>query len=116
MYSLQRNSRKDVLNTIKEISLKNFHINLIRKRRIDIDEKENYINQTLINSSHTLDKNYANFIKIVEILKTEQKKDEEKIVQINSKYESTLSEFNNEININKNLLSNIIKMIKLLDN
>ena len=116
LYSLQRNSRKDVLNTIKEISLKNFHINLIRKRRIDIDEKENYINQTLINSSHTLDKNYANFIKIVEILKTEQKKDEEKIVQINSKYESTLSEFNNEININKNLLSNIIKMIKLISN
>ena len=70
----------------------------------------------MINSSHTLDKNYANFIKIVEILKTEQKKDEEKIVQINSKYESTLSEFNNEININKNLLSNIIKMIKLISN
>ena len=60
LYSLLRNSKKDIINNIKEISLRNFHIDLIKKRRIDIDAKENYIKESLINSSHKLDKNYAN--------------------------------------------------------
>ena len=116
LYSLLRNPKKDIVNTIKEISLRNFHIDLIKKRRIDIDEKENYINQSLINSSHKLDKNYANFLNVVDALKTEQKKDEEKIKQINVKYESILKDYNNELTINKNLNNNIIKYIKIISN
>jgi len=116
LYSLLRNSKKDIINTMKEISLRNFHIDLIKKRRIDIDAKENYINQSLINSSHKLDKNYANFINVVDAFKTEQKKEEEKIKQINSKYEKILKEYNKELTINKNLNNDIIKYIKLIIN
>ena len=116
LYSLLRNSKKDIINNIKEISLRNFHIDLIKKRRIDIDAKENYIKESLINSSHKLDKNYANFLNIIDVFKTEQKKDEEKIMLINSKYEKILKEFNNELNINKNLNNDIIKYIKLIIN
>ena len=116
LYSIQRNSKKDIINTIKEISLNNFHIDLLKKKRIDIDEKGNYINQSLINSSHKLDKNYASFVNIVDKFKTEQKKDEEKIMQINSKYESILKEFNQELKINKTLNNNIVKLIKLISN
>ena len=116
LYSLLRNSKKDIINNIKEISLRNFHIDLIKKRRIDIDAKENYIKESLINSSHKLDKNYANFLNAVDVFKTEQKKDEEKIMLINSKYEKILKEFNNELNINKNLNNDIIKYIKLIIN
>jgi len=116
LYSLLRNSKKDIINNIKEISLRNFHIDLIKKRRIDIDAKENYIKESLINSSHKLDKNYANFLNAIDVFKTEQKKDEEKIMIINSKYEKILKEFNNELNINKNLNNDIIKYIKLIIN
>ena len=116
LYSLLRNSKKDIINNIKEISLRNFHIDLIKKRRIDIDAKENYIKESLINSSHKLDKNYANFLNTIDVFKTEQKKDEEKIMLINSKYEKILKEFNNELNINKNLNNDIIKYIKLIIN
>ena len=116
LYSIQRNSKKDIINTIKEISLNNYHIDLLKKKRIDIDEKGNYINQSLINSAHKLDKNYASFVNIVDKFKTEQKKDEEKIMQINSKYESILKEFNQELKINKTLNNNIVKLIKLISN
>ena len=41
--SLLRNSKNEIINNIKELSLKNYHIDLLRKKRIEIDEKENYI-------------------------------------------------------------------------
>ena len=116
MYSLQRNSKKEVINAIKEISLKNYHIELLKKKRIDIDEKETYIHQSLLQSSHKLEKDYENFLNIVDNLKIEQKKDEEKLGKISNIYEATLKEYNNEINYNKKLNSNIIKVIKLISN
>ena len=116
MYSLQRNSKKEVLNAIKEISLKNYHIDLLKKKRIDIDAKENYINQSLLSSSHKLEKDYENFLNIVDNLKTEQKKDEEKLGKITDIYDTTLKELNQEININKKLNNHIVKIIKLISN
>ena len=114
MYSIQRNSKKEVLNAIKEISLKNYHIDLLKKKRIDIDAKENFINQSLLNSSHKLEKDYENFLNIVDNLKTEQKKDEEKLGKINHIYDTTLKELNKEFNINKKLNNHIVKLIKLI--
>ena len=116
MYSLQRNSKKEVLNAIKEISLKNYHIDLLKKKRIDIDAKENYINQSLLSSSHKLEKDYENFLNIVDNLKNEQKKDEEKLGKINHIYDTTLKELNKEFNINKKLNNHIVKIIKLISN
>ena len=116
MYSLQRNSKKEVLNAIKEISLKNYHIDLLKKKRIDIDAKENFINQSLLNSSHKLEKDYENFLNIVANLKNEQKKDEEKLGKINHIYDTTLKELNKEFNINKKLNNHIVKIIKLISN
>ena len=116
LFSLRRNSKKEIIKNIKEISLRNYHINLLRKKRIDIDSKENYINQSLMQSSHKLETDYKNFLNIVDTLKTEQKKDEEKIGQINHMYDTTLNKFNEQININKNLNNNIVKTIKLISN
>ena len=116
MYSLQRNSKKEVLKEIKEISLKNYHIDLLKKKRIDIDAKENFINQSLLNSSHKLEKDYENFLNIVDNLKNEQKKDEEKLGKINHIYDTTLKELNKEFNINKKLNNHIVKLIKLISN
>lgn len=94
MFSLQRNSKKEIINSIKEISLKNYHIDLLRKKRIDIDAKENFINQSLMQSSHKLEKDYEYFLNIIDRLKTEQKKDEEKLGEISNIYENTLNELN----------------------
>ena len=116
LYSLRRNSKKEVINNIKEISLKNYHIDLLKKKRIDIDTKENYISQSLMQSSHKLEKDYKDFLNIVDTLKTEQKKDEEKLGQINNIYDTTLNELNKEINNNKKLNNNIVKIIKLISN
>ena len=116
MFSLQRNSKKEIINSIKEISLKNYHIDLLRKKRIDIDAKENFINQSLMQSSHKLEKDYEYFLNIIDRLKTEQKKDEEKLGEISNIYENTLNELTKETNINKKLNSNIIKEIKLISN
>ena len=116
LYSLRRNSKNEVINNIKEISLRNYHIDLLKKKRIDIDTKENYINHSLMQSSHKLEKDYKNFLNIVDMLKTEQKKDEEKLGQINYIYDTTLNELNKEININKKLNNNIVKIIKLISN
>ena len=114
MFSFQRNARKDVINSIKEVSLKNYHIDLLRKKRIDIEAKENYINQSLIHSSYKLQKDYENFLNSVDILNTEQKKDEKKLGKISNIYENKLKDLNKLININKKLIYNIIKEIKLI--
>ena len=46
--------------------LRKFHIDLIKKRRIDINAKENYIKESLINSSKakTFDDLYKSFSNI----------------------------------------------------
>lgn len=116
LYSSQRNSKNEVIKAIKEISLNNYHIDLLKKKRIDIDEKENYINQSLLQSSHKLEKDYENFLNIVDMLKTEQKKDEEKLGKISSVYDNTLKELIKENNLNKRLNNNIVKVIKLISN
>ena len=67
-------------------------------------------------SSHKLEKDYKDFLNIVDTLKTEQKKDEEKLGQINNIYDTTLNELNKEINNNKKLNNNIVKIIKLISN
>ena len=112
--SLLRNSKNEIINNIKELSLKNYHIDLLRKKRIEIDEKENYINKSLMKSSTKLEKDYRHFLNIVDKLKTEQKKDEEKLGEIHHIYDSTLKELIKETNINKKLNNNIVKTIKLI--
>ena len=108
------NPKNVIIDTIKEISLRNYHINLLRQKRIDIDNKENDIYNNFTNSSHQLENDYENFLNIIVIHKEEQKRDEEKLNNIKNIYEATLNKLNIELNINKKLNNNIIKVIKLI--
>ena len=109
-----RNPKNVIIDTIKEISLRNYHINLLKQKRIDIDNKENDIYNNFTNSSHQLENDYENFLNIIVIHKEEQKRDEEKLNNIKNIYEATLNKLNIELNINKKLNNNIIKVIKLI--
>ena len=112
MHSLLRNSRKNVIKTIKEISLKNYHIDLIKKKIIDINNNENLINQSLNISSNKLAEDFKNFLNNVNMHKTEQKKENEKFWKIGYTYDIKLKELNEEIEINKKLNIHIIQIIK----
>ena len=116
MHSLLRNSRKNVIKTIKEISLKNYHIDLIKKKIIDINNNENLINQSLNISSNKLAEDFKNFLNNVNMHKTEQKKENEKFWKIGYAYDIKLKELNEESEINKKLNIHIIQIIKQISN
>ena len=71
--------KRTIINESKEISLKNYIINLIKEKRNDINNRELLINTSLINSSDKLERDYKNFLNSVDNLKSEQKNDEEKL-------------------------------------
>ena len=107
-YSLKRT----VIKQSKEISLKNYMIDLIKKKRIEIDNRELLINTSLLNSSDKLERDYKNFINSVDNLKSEYKKDEEKLYKIKMMYDNKVKDYYQELNINKKLNEKVIKFIK----
>ena len=57
--------KRTIINESKEISLKNYMIDLIKKKRNDINNRELLINTSLINSSDKLERDYKNFLNSV---------------------------------------------------
>ena len=106
--------KRTIINESKEISLKNYMIDLIKKKRIDINNRELLINTSLINSSDKLERDYKNFLNSVDNLKSEQKNDEEKLSKIKMIYDKTSQEYFKQLTKNKRLNENIIKTIKLI--
>lgn len=116
MNSLLRNSKKEVIKTSKEISLTKYYIDLIKKKRIDIDNKEKYINQSLNNSSYKLAKDYSNFLQNVHMNRTQQKKYNDKLMNIGFTHELKKKELDDQIEINKKLNIHIVQIIKSISN
>lgn len=106
--------KRTVINTSKEISLKNYMIDLIKKKRNEINNNELIINNTLKSSSDKLEKDYKNFFISIDNLKTEKKREEDKLNHIKIIYDNTLSEYITQLNINKKLNQHIVRIIKLI--
>lgn len=71
-----------IINDTKEISLKNYLIDLLKCERTDINEKERSISDALINSAKALDKDNQKFMEYVEKEKKAAKDKEEKSAQL----------------------------------
>ena len=108
--------KRAIIKESKEISLKNYLIDVIKKKRIDIDKKEILINTSLMNSSDKLERDHKNFLNSVDNLKSEHKKVEEKLYKIKKIYDNSLDNYFQELNINKKLNEKIIKLIKSINN
>ena len=104
--------KRTIINESKEISLKNYMIDLIKMKRNDINNRELLINTSLINSSDKLERDYKNFLNSVDNLKSEQKNDEEKLGKIKMIYDKTSQEYFKQLTKNKRLNESIIKIIK----
>ena len=106
--------KRTYINASKEISLKNYLIDLIKKKRNEINNNELKINNSLKSSSDKLEKDYKNFFISIDNLKNEKKREEDKLNHIKIIYDNTLSEYIKQLNINKKLNQQIIRIIKLI--
>ena len=104
--------KKLYLDTSRKIALKNFKINLIKKKRIEINEKEMAINTSLLKISDKIEIDYKNFLNFVTKIKKEEKQNEEKLNKIKMIYDNTFNEYIKQLNVNKKLNENLVKEIK----
>ena len=101
-----------VLKKSREISYKSYENNILKKRRIQIYDKEYEINKALKEYKEQLEKDYINFNKFVGKVKNNHISDEDSIYKLKDIKEKKEDSFEKEILLNKRLLIMIEKTIK----
>ena len=110
-----RNILKSVaLKLSREVCLKNYTINLLKQKRIEINEKEFIRNNALNEFSDQYEKDRRIFANFVEELKTRHRKEEEAYFDIKQMREQKENLCENEKLSNKKLTENLERKIKEL--
>ena len=100
------------LRVSKEVSKKNYTINLLKEKRTQINEKERLINQALKEFSEQYESDHKKFIDFVEEEKRKQKLEEESMIDIKGKREKKEESLNEEGLLNKKLEDMLERKIK----
>ena len=100
------------LRVSKEVSKKNYTINLLKEKRTQINEKERLINQALKEFSESYENDHKKFIDFVEEEKRKQKLEEESMIDIKGKREKKEESLNEEGLLNKKLEDMLERKIK----
>ena len=100
------------LKISKEVSQKNYTINLLKEKRTQINEKERIINQALKEFSEQYESDHKKFIDFVEEEKRKQKLEEETMNYIKEKREKKERSLDEESLMNKRLDEMLERKIK----
>ena len=100
------------LRVSKEVSKKNYTINLLKEKRTQINEKERIINQALKEFSEQYENDHKKFIDFVEEEKRKQKLEEETMIYIKEKREKKEKTLNEEGLMNKKLEEMLERKVK----
>ena len=112
-FSGNKNKMKKVyLNISKDISLKNYTIELLKKRRTKINEKEYLFNKALKEFDEQYEEDHKNFNSFVEKIKNKEQKDERYIYHLKEINEQKEKEVEEEINLRKILEKSLEKQLK----
>ena len=104
--------KKVYLNLSKDISHKNFSINLLKENITKINEIECVFNRAIKEFDEQYEQDHKNFIDFVEQTKDKQKKEEDIIIQLKEINEQKEKNIEEEININKKLEITLEKKLK----
>ena len=104
--------KKIYLNISKDISLKNYTIELLKKRRTKINEKEYLFNKALKEFDEQYEEDHKNFNSFVEKIKNKEQKDERYIYHLKEINEQKEKEVEEEINLRKRLEKSLEKQLK----
>jgi len=90
-------------------------IDLIKKKRIDINNKEKKINKSLKVNSERLIKKHNSLLSSINKKKEKKRKEEEKITNDKIKYDNILNKYIDEVRTNQNLNINLKRIIILIN-
>ena len=110
----QKKLKSIALKASKEVCYKNYIINLLKERRININEKELIINQALKDFSEQYEKDHKKFINLVEEIKKKQRGDEDAIIELKQIREKKEKLYEQEKLLNKKLCENLERKIREL--
>ena len=100
----------------REISLKNFLLDLLKEERSLIDSKELLVSKTLKESEVKLDKDFKAFIEFVEDDKKVKRLNEQKIIEFQNKNRDLETIKKKLIQENKSVLDDLDRTVKGINN
>lgn len=100
----------------REISMKNFLLDLLREERSLIDSKELLVSKTLKESETRLDKDYKAFIEFVEEDKKVKRLNEQKIIEFYNKNRDLMTVKKKLIQENKSVMDDLDRTVKSINN
>ena len=106
--------RNVALNISKEITYKNYYINSLKEKRIEINKKEIIINKALKEFADQYHNDYKKFMYFIEDVKKKEKNDIDTILELKQKKEEKEKLLENEYFLNKRLDEMIERKIKEL--
>lgn len=108
--------RKIYIGKSRDICLTNYIIEKIKERRTELNEKQNFIVNSLKNNEKRLDNDYKNFIDFVDSIKIKDKKREDEYFQAKQIKDTTEDNYKKEVMKNKKLYEHIDIMLKEIVN
>ena len=102
------------LKASKEISYKNYSINLLKQKRIEINEKEFIKNKALNDFSDQFEIDHKIFVNFVEEVKAKHRKEEETFFNLKQIREQKENLYEKEKLLNKKLYENLERKIREL--
>ena len=116
-YGVMKGGSKFLLKSLalrvsKEVSKKNYMINLLKEKRTQINEKERIINRALKEFSEQFESDHRKFINFVENEKRKQKEEEEKLFNLKEEKEKKSRILHEEGRMKKKLDEMLERKIK----
>ena len=100
----------------REISMKNFLLDLLKEERSLIDSKELLVSKNLKESEIKLDKDYKAFIEFVEEDKKVKRLNEQKIIEFYNKNRDLMTVKKKLISENKSVMDDLDRTVKSINN
>ena len=111
-YRNQSIVRREAIDLSKEVNYNNQTIKILKQKRIDLTQKELFIQQSLINFENKRDKEHKRYAHLMEEMKIKQKREEEMLYEIKHKKEQTEELLEKETSLNKKLEDTLERRIK----
>lgn len=100
----------------REISMKNFLLDLLKDERSLINSKELLVSKTLKDSEVKLEKDYKNFVEFVEEEKRNQKSNEQKLIEYFNHNRELATVKKKLIQENKTIVDDLDRTVKSINN
>ena len=114
--NLRKFEKRSVLKVCKNISLKNYIINLLQDKRIEVNEKERLMSNALVEFGEQYNNDYKAFMEYVEDVKKKQKIVDDLINKLKEEREKKEEILNEKTSEFKRLEELIQKRLKLIYN